>query len=150
MEANRPGEDLGDLAAALLEVAALLVRQLPNRQGMTLTTGSVLGRLQREGPLRLTALAAAEGVAQPSMTQLVQKLERHGLAVRLPDPRDGRVCLVELTEAGRSALAERRRERQDWLTERLGELHIRDRDELDAALRAALPIVRQVTERPTA
>lgn len=146
MGAQHPGDDLGDMAAALLEVASLLVRQAPNRQGMSLTTGSVLGRLHRDGPLRLTALATAEGIAQPSMTQLVQKLERHGLAVRLPDPQDGRVCLVELTEAGREALAQRRRERQDWLTGRLAQLHVRDRDELDAALRAALPIVRRVTE----
>lgn len=146
MGPQHPDGDLGDMAAALLEVASLLVRQAPNRQGMSLTTGSVLGRLHRDGPLRLTALAAAEGIAQPSMTQLVQKLERHGLAVRLPDPQDGRVCLVELTEAGRDALAQRRRERQDWLARRLAQLHVRDRDELDAALRAALPIVRRVTE----
>jgi len=149
VDANSPGDHLGDTAAALLEVAALLVRRLPNRHGMTLTTSSALGRLDREGPLRLTTLAAAEGIAQPSMTQLVQKLERHGLAVRRPDPQDGRVCLVELTAAGRRALAERRRERQDWLSERLAALPARERAELDAALQTALPIVQRVTEPPT-
>jgi DNA-binding MarR family transcriptional regulator len=141
-----PDEDVRELAAALIEVSAMLVRELPNRHGMSLTTMSTLGRLDREGPLRITALAAAEGIAQPSMTQLVQKLQRHGLLTRLPDRRDGRVCLVELTDAGRRMLAERRQDGRDWLTARLAALPGGERDQLDAAVRAALPIVRQVTQ----
>ncbi len=145
MGGTHPDEDVRELAAALLEVSAMLVRQMPNRYGMTLTTMSTLGRLEREGPMRITALAAAEGVTQPSMTQLVQKLQRAGLLIRLPDPQDGRVCLVEVTEAGRTMLAQRRRDGQDWLGERIAALPVGERDELDAAVRAALPIVRQVT-----
>ena len=144
MCAQHPDEDLGATAAALIEVSAMLVRQLPNRHHMSLTTLSTLGRLDREGPHRLTALAAAEGVAQPSMTQLVHKLERQGLVARQPDPQDGRACLVEVTTAGRRVLAERRRERRDWLAERLAALPERERGELDAAMRTVLPIVERV------
>lgn len=142
MGAQHPDADLGELASALIEVSAMLVRQLPSRQHMSLTTISTLGRLAREGPQRLTALAAAEGVAQPSMTQLVHKLEAGGLVARLPDPLDGRVCHIEVTEAGRTMLAERRRERREWLARRLAALPDRERDDLDAAMRTALPIVR--------
>ena len=60
-----------EIAGALAEVAGVVVRSLTDRRGMSFTTASTLGRLEREGPVRLTALAAAEGVAQPSMTQLV-------------------------------------------------------------------------------
>ncbi len=146
MGGDHPDEDVRELAAALIEVSAMLVRQMPNRHGMTLTTMSTLRRLEREGPLRITALAAAEGIAQPSMTQLVQKLQRAGLLTRLPDPQDGRVCLVEVTETGRTMLAQRRRDGQDWLSARIAALPGGERDELGAAVRAALPIVRQVTQ----
>ncbi|WP_084525554.1 MarR family winged helix-turn-helix transcriptional regulator [Nocardia vaccinii] len=143
MGTSHPDEDLGEMASTLIEVSAMLVRQLPNRQQVSLTTVSTLGRLDREGPQRLTALAAAEGVAQPSMTQLVHKLEAGGLVERRPDPQDKRGCLIEVTEAGRRILAERRRERRDWLAERLAALSERERGELDAAMRTALPIVRR-------
>lgn len=146
MSTPHPDEDLGEMASTLIEVSAMLVRQLPSRQQISLTTISTLGRLDRQGPQRLTALAAAEGVAQPSMTQLVHKLEAGGLVERRPDPRDGRGCLVEVTEAGRRILAERRRERRDWLAERLAALPDRERAELDAAMRTALPIVRRAVQ----
>ncbi len=49
MGGDHPDEDVRELAAALIEVSAMLVRQMPNRHGMTLTTMSTLGRLEREG-----------------------------------------------------------------------------------------------------
>ena len=53
-----------------------------------------------DGPTRLTTLAAKEGVGQPSMTQLIQRLERQDLVTRLADPEDGRAALVAITDAG--------------------------------------------------
>src|SRR5260370_42351322 len=85
-----------------------MVRHLVSRD-LSLPTASTLGRLGRDEPVRLTALAAAEGIAQPSMTQLVKRLEQQGLARRVSDPEDGRVALVTLTDAGQALLAERRR-----------------------------------------
>ena len=69
---------------------------------ISLTAASTLRRLEREGPRRLTELAAAEGVTQPAMTQLVTRLEKEGLAARGSDPADGRVVVVSITEAGRA------------------------------------------------
>ena len=36
------------------------------------------------------------------MTQLVGRMEREGLVVRLIDPEDGRATLVAITDAGRA------------------------------------------------
>jgi DNA-binding MarR family transcriptional regulator len=55
----------------------------------------------RDGPMRLMALAMAEGASQSGMTQLVQRMERQGLLERWSDPDDGRASLVMLGEAGR-------------------------------------------------
>ena len=74
----------------------------------------VLNRLYRQGPMRLTALAMAEGASQSGMTQLVQRMERQGLLERWSDPDDGRASLVMLGEAGRrnfEARADIRRQR---------------------------------------
>ncbi|HYZ57653.1 MAG TPA: MarR family transcriptional regulator, partial [Streptosporangiaceae bacterium] len=51
---------------------------------------------------RKPELAAAECVSQPSMSQLVQRLEQQGLATRASDPADGRAALIAITDAGRA------------------------------------------------
>jgi DNA-binding MarR family transcriptional regulator len=94
-----------------------------------------LRRLDDEGPLRITALAAAELVAQPTMTVLVRRLEQDGLVARTPDPLDARAVRVALTDAGRDELASVRASRAAVLQERLDRL---DPDKR-AALAAALP-----------
>ncbi|MEV7941288.1 MULTISPECIES: MarR family winged helix-turn-helix transcriptional regulator [unclassified Kitasatospora] len=140
-----PEEGLQEVAAALNELATGLVRHLlSDRQGMSLTTVAALGRLEREGPIRLTALAAAEGIAQPSMTALVQRLERQGLASRMADPEDGRVCLVAITDAGHELLAERHRAQRTRVAGLLTALPDQDVQALSEAMHAALPIVRQL------
>ncbi|MGH7523160.1 MAG: MarR family winged helix-turn-helix transcriptional regulator [Gemmatimonadales bacterium] len=44
--------------------------------------------------LRQVALAGILGVEPPTVTRMVQRLERGGLIERRPDPHDGRVMLV--------------------------------------------------------
>lgn len=137
-----------EIAGALAEVAGVVIRSLADRRGMSFTTASTLGRLERDGPARLTALAAAEGVAQPSMTQLVQRLENQGLAVRVSDPGDGRVTLVALTDAGREVLAERRKERNARLARLLSALSEEERRALGSAMRTVAPLVRRLVDEP--
>src|SRR5690348_14017948 len=72
------------------------------------TATSVLAGLRDSGPQRVTALAEAEGVAQPSMTTLLGRLERRGLVERGPDPDDARAVRVAITDQGRDALEARR------------------------------------------
>ena len=65
---------------ALVGLTASVVRWA--RRDMSLTSLGTLATLDRAGPQRITDLARAEGVAQPSMTVLVGTLERDGLVVR--------------------------------------------------------------------
>jgi DNA-binding MarR family transcriptional regulator len=93
-----------------------------------------LRRLDDEGPLRITDLAAAELVAQPTMTGIVRRLEQDGLVTRTPDPRDARAARIALSDAGRDELAAVRAARAAVLQERLDRLD----DDARAALVAAL------------
>lgn len=56
------------------------------------------------GGTRLTVLAARAGMTHQSMGELVTVLEQRGYVERRPDPSDGRVRLVVLTEKGRAAV----------------------------------------------
>src|SRR5580700_11989256 len=99
------------VAEALYRLVSTAVQQQPRE--ISLTSASTLATVDRTGPRRITDLAAIEGVAQPSMTALVNVLERAGLVERGQDPGDQRVVLVALT-AGRTtcdpgAKPERRR-----------------------------------------
>jgi DNA-binding MarR family transcriptional regulator len=72
---------------------------------------SALSVVVYAGPIGIGALAANEGVAAPTMTRLVDGLERDGLVVRESDPSDARGVLVRTTSAGRRLLAKGRRQR---------------------------------------
>jgi DNA-binding MarR family transcriptional regulator len=114
-----------------LAVVAIRARS----RDMSLTAASTMSTLSRTGPLRLTDLAAVEGITQPSMTSLVTGLERAGLVERRPDPSDRRVVLVALTDAGQ----EHRRDRRQQGAERLAALVSQLSEEDQAALTKALP-----------
>jgi DNA-binding MarR family transcriptional regulator len=128
------------LGEALYGLAVVAIRRRPRQ--ITLTSASTMSTLSRSGPLRLTALAAIEGVAQPSMTSLVTGLERTGLVERRTDPADRRVVLVALTDAGRDHLRTRRQAGAEWFTALVDQLS----DEDTAALTAALPALDRLRE----
>jgi DNA-binding MarR family transcriptional regulator len=117
-------------------------RRLSPDTGLSLTAAATLASLDLGGPARLTELATQQGVSQPAMTQLVTRLQDAGLAERGPDPDDGRVVRVHITDAGRGEL----RRRRDVRTERLGALFDRLSADHQAALVAALPAIGALTD----
>ena len=119
-------------AAALDAFAAWAIRSTAGRD-LSLTTASTLATLDRDGPQRLSDLAVREGVTQPSMTALVTRLERDGLATRGADPSDGRAVVVTLTDAGRDVLVDRRTRRASRLAALLEHLDPDDLAAIDAA-----------------
>jgi DNA-binding MarR family transcriptional regulator len=123
----------------------LVVRYLTDRAGLSLVASHVLNRLHREGPSRLTALAAKEGVSQPSMTQLIQRMERQGLVSRLTDPDDGRAALVVITTAGEAVLEQRKQLRRERLAELLRTLTETEASAMALACEVALPILQRLS-----
>jgi DNA-binding MarR family transcriptional regulator len=91
-------EHLAPRAALLVR---LLVRQVRSRE-ISRTEMEVLSIL-REGPRRITELTDLKGIAQPTMTLLVRRLQEKDWVKRDGLPEDGRVVLVSLTEAGAAA-----------------------------------------------
>ena len=128
-------------ASELRIVLGQLVRRLRAEHTFSISQASVLGRLDREGPLTASALAAAERVRPQSMAQTVSELEDAGLVARRPDPSDKRQALIELTRDGRKRLVEERRLREGWLTETIA---TRLTPKEQEALLAALPLLERI------
>lgn len=57
-----------------------------------------------------------------NLTRLVDRLEARGLVRRAPDPRDRRVTLVQLTDAGADLIAELRPRHRAYVEERMSYL----------------------------
>lgn len=127
----------------MLEQLVRTVRGLSAGVGdLSLPAAATLARLVREGPRRLSELAADEGVSQPGMTQLVTRLERDGLLRRTPSPDDGRVVLVEVTAAGAELVARRREARTAAVHDLLDRLDPGDRADVERAV----PALRRLTD----
>jgi DNA-binding MarR family transcriptional regulator len=90
--------------------------------------------ISKRRELTLGELAAAEGVAPPSMTRIAARLEQASLVQRRPDPRDRRVALVALSPKGAELLREAFTRRELYLRERLEAMAP---DELEVLARAA-------------
>jgi DNA-binding MarR family transcriptional regulator len=93
------------VADQLLPHAAILTRLLVKqvKGEISRTEAGVLSTLIA-APRRITELAELEGLAQPTMTLLIQRLEQRGWVRRERDADDGRVVLVSLTDAGHATL----------------------------------------------
>jgi DNA-binding MarR family transcriptional regulator len=148
MERSQSGTSREDVADTLEQAAIITMRHMTG-QTLSLTSALTLGRLNAHGPIRLTTLAAAEGISQPSMTELIQRLQRQGLATRISDPEDGRVVLVNITEAGRALLDDQRRDRRNRLAGLLDALSPEDEAALTLATQVALPIIRRLVQDAT-
>jgi DNA-binding MarR family transcriptional regulator len=107
---------------------------------------SILNTLS-DGPQRVTALAETEGLAQPTVTLLVQGLAEQGWLSRERDPADGRAVLVHLTDAGRETLGAARAELRQALRVHLAALSTDQVRALAAASEALVPLIEALERR---
>jgi DNA-binding MarR family transcriptional regulator len=114
---------IDQVASTLLGRAARLTRLLmkSGAHELSRTEMGVLGTLS-DGPRRITQLALTEALAQPTVTQLVDKLEGRDLVARARSGDDARVVMVEITAGGTAALEEVRAEIRASMREALAGL----------------------------
>lgn len=103
---------------SLLTSTSRLTRMAAQRTGTTTSSAawSALAVLINDGPQRVGDLARAARISQPGMTKVVQNLVTDEWAVRITDAGDSRATPVAVTDRGRSALYEWRRQLSDALS----------------------------------
>ncbi|MER5538428.1 MarR family winged helix-turn-helix transcriptional regulator [Streptomyces mirabilis] len=131
----------GEVLVVALEQLVRYVRQVSTAGGLSSAASSVLGRLGREGPQRVTELARGEGVSQPGMTQLVTRMERDGLVRRIASTDDRRGVLVEATDAGADVVKARHAERAEALRELVDRLDPQEQSAVAIALPALARLI---------
>jgi DNA-binding MarR family transcriptional regulator len=125
------------VADRLHSAALHLLRRLREQDdalGISPPRLSALSVVVFAGPIGIGTLAGAEGVSAPTMSRLVDGLERDGLVVREPDPDDARGVLVRSTSKGSRTLTQGRRARVRALAVGLRRLSA---DELTTVARGA-------------
>ena len=142
--------DVPLLAARLRLSATRLSRRLRSEAhlGISPSLLSSLAVVHLHGPLTLGELAEREGLAKPTITKVIGRLEEQGLVDRRTDQADRRVCRVEATEAGEALLAESRERKDAWLAARLAGFDEAQRARLAAAVEVLDELIR-VEEPPT-
>jgi DNA-binding MarR family transcriptional regulator len=110
--------------------------------GLSMPRIKLLQYLSHSGPTRQNVIATCFDIAPRSVTDMVDCMERDGLAVRRDDPSDRRAKLVELTPTGSEAAARAGDARDELFGHIFGVL--------DAAQRASLLDLLTTLDKATA
>jgi len=132
------------LAGSLRDAIGRLGRRMRAERApsdLSLGQWAALRTLESHRPMTPSELAGHEKVQPPSMTKILAALESHGYVTRTPDPVDRRQVVVAANAAGRELLADDRRRKDKWLSQRLATLEPDER----AALAAALPVLEKLS-----
>ena len=135
------GSGSDDELRMLLQRVARRIRNNRADGTMSDTKMGVLFRLE-VSPATPSQLAERERVTPPSMNRTLNALESAGLVARAPDPDDARKVIVTLTPAGDALIAETRRLRTRWFSQRVAELTSDERADLEAVI----PVLRRIAE----
>jgi DNA-binding MarR family transcriptional regulator len=142
------GQRLDEIAEALPQRAAALSRLFLTRSSIAVsrTEVGVLNALSMR-PCRITELAAREGVTQPAITLLVNRLEERGWVARTADPADRRAVLVELIPDGHRVFDHIRAEYRALLHEDMAVLPDADVETLARAVEILDDLIERLEER---
>ncbi len=88
------------------------------------------------GPISLNDLARAEQVRPPTMSRIVDALEKEGLARKTINQQDRRAVVIEATPKGANVLQQGRKRRVRALAKSLSRLKSAERAEIERALQA--------------
>jgi DNA-binding MarR family transcriptional regulator len=90
--------DLGNEVRANQRATDVIDDLLAESMGINRTDGRCMDILDQYGRMTAGALAEASGLTTGAITAVIDRLERAGIARRVPDPADRRRVLVEPTD----------------------------------------------------
>jgi DNA-binding MarR family transcriptional regulator len=135
------------LADRVHSAAIRLLRRLrteDDASGLSAPRASALSVLVFVGPQTLGDLARAEQVKPPTITRLIQDMERDGLVLVSADSGDKRIRRVKATAKGKRLLVLARERRVLRLARALAERSEKDRTQLNAVVNILLDVARSV------
>jgi DNA-binding MarR family transcriptional regulator len=125
------------LASELRPILVRLARELrkeTSHLGITGGQATLLWQVAENPGIGLRALAELEGIATPTVSGLIDRLQRAGLVTRERSQTDRRRIGLTITPAGSERIVAVRARRTVWLAERLEHLQPAQRAAIAAAL----------------
>ncbi len=111
--------DNNEIAANLRVVISRLVKILRNEtkndEFLSLTERSTLGLIYQHIEILPSELASIEKVTNQSMSQIINKLLRHGFLKKNSSKTDKRKVIITITSNGKKYIQKKRNEKQEWL-----------------------------------
>ena len=137
-----PAATAGRLKLAMTALSRRLRKDWPDE--LTPSRVTALATVAAGEPLAVGELAKRMGVSTPTVSHIVDALDKLGLIARLPDPHDRRVCRLAASAAGAELLVELGRRTTGALADRIGRLP----EAQQTALEAALPALEALAAAP--
>jgi DNA-binding MarR family transcriptional regulator len=137
--------DMDDDVAQELRLAVTRLARRLRREADTGATPSMLAALatiERQAPLTLSELAAAEHIQPPSATAVATRLQEAGLIERKVDETDRRISRLRLSPEGRRLLDRSRSRKTAFLAGRIRRFSDGERE----TLRKAVALLNRVLE----
>lgn len=114
----------------------------------TLSEIKALAAFRGDKDYTMGELSKNAQVAMPSMTEMIDKLEKHGMAERYRDVSDRRVVKVRLTSKGKKLRKEFMQKRLKDMKDLFGKLSKEELDDLISSLKRARHILEKVEVTP--
>jgi DNA-binding MarR family transcriptional regulator len=144
---------LQDFERAIMEVKNFYIEFFKKTIGMngrgtsfdfTLSEMKAVAAFRGDHDYTMGELSKNAQVTMPSMTEMIDKLEKKGMAERYRDDQDRRVVKVRLTEQGKQMRKEFMQKRLQDMKEVFGKLSRKELEHLIASLRRARQILEKV------
>jgi DNA-binding MarR family transcriptional regulator len=108
-----------ELSSSLREIVSSLHKGLRKQMSAvntySMTEMETIGHLFRCSSLLPTELAALTRVKTQSMSQILSKMEEHGIIKRTPSKNDKRKVYISLSAFGKKMVEKTKYERDEWL-----------------------------------
>lgn len=105
-------------------------------EGLSVPQFRVLGFLYRRGGVSLSNVADHMGLTLPTVSKMIDTLVKRGLVLRETSDNDRRFIALKLTEQGRSAFGDAKRDAQARVVEVLSALTAAEQEEVGRAMQA--------------
>lgn len=133
------------------ELAQELVRQLDLLSGSKIQEEISYGQykiisvIHHHSPISVGDLGRLVGSAQSTTSEMIARLTKASLVAKVRGPSDGRVVMVELTEAGRQLLRRRRKRVRDTYKKLFDRLSDHEQGDFVSAVRTLNDILSKVS-----
>lgn len=117
------------------------VGMLGEGEALTESQVAVLESVAQRGALPVGEIARQAGIAQPTVTRMLNTLEKRGIVSRQPADHDDRVTLVELTSHGVELWEGKRRILRDFQEDSLSQFPQGSREQVVSVLQEFVHIV---------